>query len=62
MNTIRRCNAASLQRFLADERGATAIEYAMIAGGIAVAVAATVMALGTSVNAMFESVKSAWPT
>lgn len=42
--------ARSLGRFLADERGATAIEYALVAGGIAVAIAATIMNLGAEVK------------
>lgn len=50
------------RHFLNDERGATAIEYAMIAAGIGVAVAATVMAMGTSLSGMYNQVKSAWPT
>jgi pilus assembly protein Flp/PilA len=36
-------------RFLADERGATAIEYALIASGIGAAVAATVFGIGSTV-------------
>jgi pilus assembly protein Flp/PilA len=54
--------AAPFHRFLRDEKGATAIEYAMIAAGIGVAVAGTVMALGTRVGSMFESVKTVWPS
>jgi pilus assembly protein Flp/PilA len=46
-------------RFMGDERGATAIEYAIIASGIAVAIAASVMSLGSSVNGMFTSVSTA---
>jgi pilus assembly protein Flp/PilA len=42
--------ARPLGRFLADEQGTTAIEYALIAGGVAVAIAATVMNLGTEVK------------
>ena len=38
-------------RFLSDERGATAIEYALIAAGVGVTVAATVYTLGSSVKA-----------
>lgn len=37
-------------RFLGDERGATAIEYAMIAAGVGAAVASTVWTLGESVQ------------
>jgi pilus assembly protein Flp/PilA len=46
-------------RFLRDDGGATAIEYAMIASGIAVAIAATIVTLGSSVSAMYSSVLSA---
>lgn len=38
------------QRFLADERGATAIEYALIASAIGVAIASTVWAFGSSLR------------
>ncbi len=48
-----------LQCFLADQTGATAIEYAMIASGIAVAIAATVMTLGTNVSSLYSSVATA---
>lgn len=37
-------------RFLADERGATAIEYALIASAIGVAIASTVWAFGSSLR------------
>lgn len=53
--------SASFRRFVRDEHAATAIEYAMIAAGVGVAVAATVMALGGQLDAMYESVRSAWP-
>ncbi|MFD1703845.1 Flp family type IVb pilin [Methylopila henanensis] len=36
----------ALTRFWRDERGATAIEYAMIAVGVGAAIAATVYTLG----------------
>ena len=45
-------------RFMRAEGGATAIEYAMIASGIGVAIAAAVTSLGTSVNGLFTSVSS----
>ncbi len=54
--------SAPLGRFLHDQKGATAIEYAMIAAGIGVAVAATVMSLGTKLSGMYQSVVTAWPT
>jgi pilus assembly protein Flp/PilA len=51
-----------LRDFLRDENGATAIEYAMIAAGIGVAIASTVMAVGPKVSDLFQRVISAWPT
>ncbi len=44
--------------FASDESGATAIEYAMIAAGIAVAIIAAVNALGTSTNSMYTTVQT----
>lgn len=46
--------------FLRNDKAATAIEYALIASGIALAIVATVMALGTQVNAMFTSASNAF--
>jgi pilus assembly protein Flp/PilA len=44
--------------FLGNEQGATAIEYGLIAAGIAVAIIATVFGLGTSLNSTFGTVSS----
>jgi pilus assembly protein Flp/PilA len=49
----------SVVRFLRDESGATAIEYAIIASGVAVAIASTIVSLGSSVKGLFTSVSSA---
>jgi pilus assembly protein Flp/PilA len=43
-------------RFLVSEQGATAIEYGLIAAGIAVAMIAVVEGLGTNLNTTFSSV------
>ncbi len=48
-----------LRRFFADQCGATSIEYAMIASGIAVAIATTIVSLGSSVNNLYTSVATA---
>lgn len=48
--------AKIFSRFLADQTGATAIEYAMIAVGIAVAIVATVTALADAVKGKFDLV------
>jgi pilus assembly protein Flp/PilA len=52
--------AAAALRFMRDESGATAIEYALVASGIAVAIASTVTALGSAVkNNLYNNVASA---
>ena len=48
-----------VSRFVRDESGATAIEYGLIAAGIAVAIIAAVQALGTGLNTTFTSVTTA---
>jgi pilus assembly protein Flp/PilA len=48
-----------LWNFLRNEQAATAIEYGLIAAGIAVAIIATVAALGTNLNTTFSSVSTA---
>jgi pilus assembly protein Flp/PilA len=50
---------AHAKSFWVNEDGATAIEYALIAGGIAVAIVTAVNALGTKVTSLFSSVDSA---
>jgi pilus assembly protein Flp/PilA len=47
-----------LRNFLANERGVTAIEYGLLAAGIAVAIIAVVVALGTNLETTFSSVSS----
>ncbi len=47
-----------LRDFLADESGATAIEYALIAGGVSIVIVTAVSALGTSLNTIFTSVST----
>jgi pilus assembly protein Flp/PilA len=48
-----------LVRFLRDESGASAIEYAIIASGVSIAIVGTVATLGTNVKAFYTSVASA---
>ena len=47
-------------RFAADESGATAIEYGMIAGGIFVAIVTAVGELGTELSDTFSEVKASF--
>jgi pilus assembly protein Flp/PilA len=48
----------SVLQFIRDESAATAIEYGLIAAGIAVAIIATVQALGTNLNSTFSTVST----
>ena len=45
-----------------DERGATAVEYALMVGLIAVAIIASVTLLGNKVRATFNSIGNTLPT
>ena len=47
---------SKVMQFLRDDSGATAIEYGLIAAGIAVAIIAVVLTIGTELNGTFQSV------
>ena len=42
--------------FLADESAATAIEYALIAGGLSIVIVAAANSVGTQLNGIFTNV------
>ena len=46
-------------RFLRDNSGVTAIEYALIAGGISIGIIAFVQTIGTTVKGTFNGVANA---
>jgi pilus assembly protein Flp/PilA len=46
-------------KFVKDEGGATAIEYGLIAAGIAVAIIPVIAGLGTKLKTTFSAVQSA---
>ena len=48
----------SIKKFVANESGATAIEYALIASLIAVAIITALTALGTRIGTTFGEVSS----
>ncbi len=48
--------SARIRKFAADTSGATAIEYGLIAGGIAIAIVVAVGLLGTKLDAVFTSI------
>jgi pilus assembly protein Flp/PilA len=47
-------------RFLRDEKGATVIEYTIIAAGLSIVIAVVVQQIGTSVSGMFTVVQAAF--
>lgn len=47
-----------IREFLRDENGATAIEYGLIASGIAVAIIGVTKGLGTKLNTSFSSIST----
>jgi pilus assembly protein Flp/PilA len=49
---------ATLKHFASDERGATAIEYGLIAALIAIVIIAGVSSLGKNISTVFEKVSN----
>ena len=49
------------KRLARDESAATAIEYAIVASGIAVAIVAAVTALGTTTTDVYAGVQAGFP-
>ena len=48
----------TIRKFLVDESGATAIEYGLIAAGIALAIIAVINNIGIKLNTKFTSINS----
>ena len=61
IDTLPSTASRELARFCADESGATAIEYAMVASGIGAFLAATVYGLGGKVKALFTTLSGMFP-
>ena len=51
--------ATLIRRFIEDEAAATAIEYAIIAGGLSIVIVAAVTSIGSTLNGTFTSVQTA---
>lgn len=56
---MRHAVTKEFRRLLRQQDGATAIEYALIAAGIAMAIIVSVNALGVSVAGMWSAISSA---
>jgi pilus assembly protein Flp/PilA len=50
---------AFIQAYKSDIKGATAIEYGLIAGGISLAIVAAVFAFGGSLQSLFSTIADA---
>jgi pilus assembly protein Flp/PilA len=59
LTTRERVMSKLVGRFLKDNSGATAIEYALIAAGISIVILAAVNSIATTLNATFTSVSTA---
>jgi len=58
-SSTQRTHLASLCRiFVADTRGATAVEYAIMASGVSIAIAATIWAIGPNLVTIFTNVSN----
>jgi pilus assembly protein Flp/PilA len=51
-----------VRRFGADESGATAVEYALVASGVGVVIAATVYSLGSGVKNLYTTLSGLFPS
>ena len=62
---MRLCQAQNerglIQRFLVDEEGATAIEYALLAALIGVVVVGSTSSLGQAITKMYTLIESTYP-
>ena len=60
MKTLSALKPRAIRRFLLNESGTTAIEYALIAAGIAGVLIAVVNALGVSVKDLYDKITTAY--
>jgi len=61
MKTLSALKPRAIRRFLLNESGATSIEYALIAAGIAGVLIAIVYSFGGDVKGLYERVAAAYP-
>ncbi len=62
ISSASKCANQSMRRFLADQRGTTAIEYAMIASCVAAVIAVVVISTGNNLRTnIYQPVLDAYP-
>ena len=49
------------ERLVHDDSGATAVEYALLLGGVAAAIIVMIYVFGSKVNNLYVPVQSNWP-
>ena len=49
----------AFRHFVRDQRAATAIEYAMIASGVSIVIAGTIIGLGNNIKGLYNKVAAA---
>ena len=52
----------TVRRFLRNESGATALEYALIVAFVSVVIVGVVFALGVDLVGLFQSIVDVWPS
>jgi pilus assembly protein Flp/PilA len=50
-----------MRRFMLCQQGVTAIEYALLGSGVAIAIVTGVSTVGTSLNTVFTHIAGAFP-
>ena len=52
----------TVRRFVGNESGATALEYALIVAFVSVVIVGVVFALGVDLVGLFQSIVDVWPS
>ncbi|MDB4981171.1 MAG: Flp/Fap pilin component [Myxococcales bacterium] len=50
-----------VERLARDDAGATAVEYALMLGGVAAAIIVMIYVFGSKVNNLYSNTESRWP-
>jgi pilus assembly protein Flp/PilA len=50
-----------VERLVRDEAGATAVEYALMIGGVAAAIIVMIYVFGSKVNNLYSNTATKWP-
>jgi pilus assembly protein Flp/PilA len=59
LKSLKHAIVPTLRRFAGDERGATSIEYAIIASGVSIVIVGVIATLGSNVKGLYSNVATA---